>query len=162
MKPILALIDFSDTTPGLLETAAELATGLGRDMVVLHVADPASADEPGDDSAIADEEPGVAEGRELRVGRRKLRIIELELKRRGLRATTLLVPPAGTRQSPAGLIVEQIGRLTPGFVVVGSHEHGRLYQMLVGGVAQEVLRGSRCPVVIVPAVMSNTGTGTVS
>src|SRR3954471_5255652 len=87
MKPILVLIDFSDTTPALLETAAELTCGLGREMIVLHVADPASrVDEDGGDDAdvtVPEEVPGgaAAEGRELREGRRKLRIIEMELKR---------------------------------------------------------------------------------
>jgi nucleotide-binding universal stress UspA family protein len=160
MKPILVLVDFSDATPAVLETAAELANGLGHELVVLHVADssggtPDDSDDVTVPATAQDADAAIAEGRHLREARRKLLIIEMELKRRGLRATTLLVPTAGSRQGPVALILQQIDAVSPAFVVVGSHEHGRLYQLLVGGgVAQKVLREARWPVMIVPAVRS--------
>jgi len=36
------------------------------------------------------------------------------------------------------------------FVVMGSHGHGAMYDLLVGSTAQGVLRKAPCPVLIVP------------
>jgi hypothetical protein len=36
-------------------------------------------------------------------------------------------------------------------VVVGSHGHGALYHLVVGGVAEVLLRRSPCPLLIVPS-----------
>jgi nucleotide-binding universal stress UspA family protein len=36
-------------------------------------------------------------------------------------------------------------------IVMGSHGHGALYELLVGSVTQGVMKGASCPVVVVPA-----------
>ena len=55
-----------------------------------------------------------------------------------------------------GPIVEKILDLAAehgaGMIVMGSHGHGALYELLVGSITQGVLKGAKCPVVVVPAV----------
>jgi len=36
-------------------------------------------------------------------------------------------------------------------IVMGSHGHGALYELLVGSITQGVLKAAKCPVVVVPA-----------
>ena len=38
-----------------------------------------------------------------------------------------------------------------GLIVMGSHGHGAIYNLLVGSVAEGVLKGVSCPVLIVPS-----------
>jgi nucleotide-binding universal stress UspA family protein len=160
MEPVLVLVDFSDATPALLKTATELALALGRELIVLHVADPVGHEDAED---VAENTDGVTPAAPispaertsgLHTCRRRLQIIELELNRLGVKASTLLVSAASNvRQSPAAEILEQVDRLQPAFVVIGSHEHGRLHQLLIGGVTQAVLQAAHRPVVVVPATV---------
>jgi nucleotide-binding universal stress UspA family protein len=161
MEPVLVLVDFSDVTPVLLKTAAELARSLARQLIILHVAIPApneaEDDVEGSEDVMSRAGPihPLQTSPTLSASRRRLQIIELELNRLGVATTTLLLSPASdVRQRPAVQILEQVDRLKPAFVVIGSHDHGRLHQLLVGGVTQAVLRGARRPVVVVPAGMS--------
>jgi len=166
MEPVLVLVDFSDVTSALLKTAAELARSLARQLIILHVATPTRPDEAEDDAGRGDDVISSAgttrpiqTSSTLSASRRRLQIIELELNRLGVEATTLLLSPASdVRQSPAAQILEQVDRLKPAFVVIGSHDHGRLHQLLVGGVTQAVLRGARQPVVVVPAITARAAT----
>ena len=41
-------------------------------------------------------------------------------------------------------------------LVVGSHGHGRLFDAVVGSVAEHCVRHAACPVVIIPAVLAGT------
>src|SRR5690606_21308213 len=62
--------------------------------------------------------------------------------------------PAETRietGSPAPTILETAAELKPDFIVVGSHGHTALYDLLVGSTTHGVLLSARCPVVIIPA-----------
>ena len=51
---------------------------------------------------------------------------------------------------PATCILEAIGERQPGAVVMGTHGRGRLDHLLLGSVAERVLRKATCPVVTVP------------
>ena len=48
-------------------------------------------------------------------------------------------------------IIEEAGRLKVDMIVVGSHGHGAMYQLLVGSVSEGVLHRATCPVLVVPA-----------
>ena len=41
-----------------------------------------------------------------------------------------------------------------GLIMMGSHGHGALYELLVGSVTAGVLKGAQCPVLVVPAAKS--------
>ena len=51
-------------------------------------------------------------------------------------------------------ILDKATKYGAGLVVVGSHGHGALYNLLVGSVAEGVIRHSTVPVVVVPGTRS--------
>ena len=58
-----------------------------------------------------------------------------------------------TRQltgAPAPLILEEAESCGADYIVMGSHGHTPLYDLLVGTTTHGVLKKARCPVVIVP------------
>jgi len=61
--------------------------------------------------------------------------------------TTEIISAVG---DPKKAIVEVITRLTPSFVVVGTHGRTGLSHFLVGSVAEYVIRHSPVPVLVVP------------
>lgn len=52
---------------------------------------------------------------------------------------------------PGREILAAIDRLDPEIVVVGSHGHGAVYDLVVGDVTEALLRGSTRPILILPA-----------
>ena len=144
MKTILVPIDFSDTTAPVLAEAQVLAKALGGGLVLLKVAEP----EPD----FVGFEPGpqtvrVAVAHDYRAEHVKLDELKAQAAASGLAVTALHVQ---------GPIVEKILDLAAergaGMIVMGSHGHGALYELLVGSITQGVLKGAKCPVVVVPAV----------
>ena len=52
--------------------------------------------------------------------------------------------------STAETIVRKATEIDADLIVVGSHGHGAMYQLLVGSVSEAVLRQSEIPVLVVP------------
>ena len=50
----------------------------------------------------------------------------------------------------AQMILDAADHLQASHLVVGSHGHGGLHHLLVGSVAEEVVRRAKVPVVLVP------------
>jgi nucleotide-binding universal stress UspA family protein len=78
-------------------------------------------------------------------------VLEKECRAIGVEAAALVVPADSARGNPARTILREADRLRPAWVVVGSHGHGALYDLLLGSVSTAMVRKSACPVVVVPA-----------
>ena len=52
---------------------------------------------------------------------------------------------------PGARIVAWAARLPADYIVLGSHGHGAIYEMLVGSTTSRVLKEASCPVIVVPA-----------
>ena len=144
MKTILVPVDFSDTTAPVLAEAQVLAQALGCDLVLLKVAEP----EPD----FVGFEPGpvtvrVAVAHDYRAEHVRLDELKAQAAAGGLAVTALHV------QGPiVEKILDQATERGARMIVMGSHGHGALYELLVGSITQGVLKGAKCPVVVVPAV----------
>jgi len=53
-------------------------------------------------------------------------------------------------ESAVGFILAQAGALRADYIVMGSHGHAALYELLAGSTAHGVLLKAACPVVVVP------------
>jgi nucleotide-binding universal stress UspA family protein len=76
------------------------------------------------------------------------RLAELESR---LQAEKVPVETMQLNGPPIRLIVEQARTLGAAYIVMGSHGHTALYDLLVGSTTHGVLMRAGCPVVITPA-----------
>lgn len=136
MKTIVALVDFSDTTAKILDEACARAETLGAEVVLIHVIPPPivrwdviSAKDPAEDYLVELEQ---------------LLGLRDSLAARGVAVTAKQI------QGPVlETIVEQMRKLEPVLVVMGAHQHGALYELLVRDITKQVVDQATCGVLIV-------------
>ena len=143
MNTILCAVDFSDVATRVASVAGTMAMAFDARVVLLHVAPP----EP----SFVSFEPGPQSERdfraaELRQEHRDLQTLAEALEAEGVTVEPLMVPGATVEK-----ILDEAERLEADVVVLGSHGHSALYDLLVGSVAEGVMRKAKCPVLIVPA-----------
>lgn len=143
-RTIVAAIDFSETSDDALRVACELATSHGSELHLLHVIPDArqqawSVEAPGlDFSALQQESLADAE--------------------RMLAARTLPVPTQASaviRKVLTGLpaaheIAQYAATHGADLIVVGTHGYGPVRRLVLGSVADRVIRLAPCPVLTVP------------
>jgi nucleotide-binding universal stress UspA family protein len=143
MKTILVPVDFSDVTASVIATARQFASALESHVVLLNVAEP-EPDFVGFEAGPPTVRVAVA--RDFKVERQRLDDLKAQCAMSGADVTAFHIQ---------GPIVEKIlheaGEQQADLIVMGSHGHGALYDLLVGSVTHGVIKGARCPVVVVPA-----------
>jgi nucleotide-binding universal stress UspA family protein len=143
MKSILVPVDFSDATAGVVETARQLASAFAARIVLLHVIEP-EPDLVGFETippAMHMNVPRDYEAERLQLDRLK------QVVAQGGAEVTAVQQHGSTPTK----ILEEATVQDAGWIVMGSHGHGALYELLVGSVTTGVLKGARCPLVVVPA-----------
>lgn len=147
MKTILVPIDFSDVTARVTETARKFAAAFESRIVLLSVAEP-EPDFVGFDPGPSTVRMAVA--RDFKVERQRLEELKAECANSGCEVTALHI------QGPiVEKILHEVGSQQADLIVIGSHGHGAFYDLLVGSVTQGIIKGARCPVVVVPALNKN-------
>jgi nucleotide-binding universal stress UspA family protein len=145
MKTIVALVDFSDLTFKVLKQAHTLATAFKSLVVILHVVprEPVVVD-VGLASATLTRNP---DAEEIAKDGKQLEDLCDSLTKNGVTATARQLQASSVDE-----ILDESRRLEADLIVVGSHKHGALYNLLVGSIAQDVLKQAFCPVLVVPNV----------
>jgi nucleotide-binding universal stress UspA family protein len=145
MKTIVALVDFSDLTFKVLKQAHTLATAFESQVVILHVVprEPVVVD-VGLASATLTRNP---DAEEIAKDSQQLQELCDSLTKNGVTATARQL-----QVSSVGEILDESRQANADLIVVGSHKHGALYNLLVGSIAQDVLKQAFCPVLVVPNV----------
>lgn len=143
MKTILVPIDFSDVTSRVIDAAVRLAKAFSARLILLHVAPP----EP-EFIGYSPGPPSVRNSvaRELVEEHKRIHALDHQLEQEGLKVTSLVV-----QGYPVDKIIAEADKFKAELVVIGSHGHGMLYNLMVGSVAEGVLRQARCPVLVVPS-----------
>ncbi len=143
MKTILVPIDLSATTASVCEAAAALAKGLSGKLVFLHVVQP----------PVITSDYGIAieNLEELVAVSEKTASTQLANFREKYRTDGVVIETVQLTGAPAPLILDQAQHLNVDYIVMGSHGHTPLYDLLVGTTTHGVLKKAKCPVVIVPA-----------
>jgi nucleotide-binding universal stress UspA family protein len=142
VNTILALVDFSDATPGVIKLAGQFGRVFGATVYLVHVSDLESDRDRG---TIRADVSRNSIAREVRRKHRSLRIAAKVQAKLGTKAVALLV-----RGSPVAKAIKELARRSPDLVIVGKHRRGRLIHMLTGRVGAAVVRHARCPVLVVP------------
>src|SRR4051812_41730222 len=141
---VVAAVDFSDRTLVVAAEGAALARASGGTLHLLHVA----AGEP----ALAgyDKEDISPFTRSARAGQLTDEHHRLREMADQLADDEVAVTPLVVLGATADMILEAVEHVDASHVVVGSHGHGGLHHLLVGSVAEEVVRRATIPVVLVP------------
>jgi nucleotide-binding universal stress UspA family protein len=142
-KIILAATDFSENSKAALAYARELAYALGSTLHVLHVAGNVVASAIGVEGYTTD---FIALQREIEdSARRQLDALVTEDDRRTLAAKPIVL----TSNAPAQSIVSYAKDAGVDLVVVGAHGRSPMAHLLMGSVAERVVRLASCPVLTV-------------
>jgi nucleotide-binding universal stress UspA family protein len=141
---IMAAVDFSPVTAGVLATLKQIAATFPVQVFLVHVAPP--------DPAFAGYEAGPHVVRdqvavEHHTRHQQLQELAERLRSAGVNATALLLQGATVATLKA-----EAERLQADLIVLGSHGHGAMYNLLVGSVAEGLVRAARLPVLLVPTV----------
>jgi nucleotide-binding universal stress UspA family protein len=143
MKTILTPIDFSDVTDAVVKEAASLAQALNGRVVLLTVVQP---------PVVMTEYAALMENiAELTAAGERNASLQLEKIEKQLAAAGIPTETCQTAGSPITHIVREAADRKADYIVMGSHGHTALYELLVGSTTHGVLLRARCPVVIVPA-----------
>lgn len=144
MKTVVAAIDFSDVTGPVLRQASELARAFGADLHLAH------ALAPGPDYGLygfsTAEFPMALPDERLRIASES-RLAEL--------ASDLGLPTGGVKTAvivatPVNGILSYCQEKNADLLVIGAHGHGFISAMLMGSVAQGIVRRAELPTLIIP------------
>lgn len=140
---IVVAVDFSETSDEAWYTACQLAAALGSHLHLFH-ASPNPLQEAWTVEAIGVDFPAIAAGWRGQAERR------LE----ALHPTPSLPPERFTRAVTTGVphqaILDYAARHHADLIVMGTHGYGPVKHLLLGSVAERVVREAPCPVVTVP------------
>ncbi|MDZ4403606.1 universal stress protein [Prosthecobacter sp.] len=150
MKTIVALVDLSDLTFKVLKQAHALATAFNSQVIILHVV----AKEPvvvdvGLVSPMIMQDPSP----EL-VQKHYAQLLEMRdsLVKFGVRASVQQLEGASVEA-----VLAETKKCHADLIILGSHHHSTFYRLLVGSVADDVLKRAHCPVLVVPSEVDAPG-----
>ena len=156
IKNILVATDFSDTSTAALAYARELAHAFNGTLHVLHVTGNVVAEAIGIEGYTTD---WVALQREVDdAARQQLEGVVTEDDRRALAAKSIVI----TSNSPARAIVSYANDAHIELIVLGTHGRGGMAHLLMGSVAEQVVRTAPCPVLTVRQIVHAPGSSEAS
>jgi nucleotide-binding universal stress UspA family protein len=140
---ILAAVDFSAVTHQVLEILGRIAEAMPAKVYLVHVAppDPAFVGYGAGPKAVRGQVAAEHHARH-----QQLQDLADVLRARGVDTTALLLQGA-----TVDALIAEARKLEAGLIVLGSHGHGAVHKLLVGSVAEGVVRQSDLPVLLVPA-----------
>jgi len=149
MKTILAPVDFSAVSDAVVAEAAALARALQGRVVLLSVVQPPVV--------LAEYAAMIDNIAELTVAGERNAARQLEKIEAKLAADFIEADSIQLVGEPIPVITDQAEKLNADYIVMGSHGHTALYDLLVGSTTHGVMLRAKCPMVIVPAVKSAKG-----
>lgn len=139
MKTILALIDFSDVTPRILDHAQAMSKAFRSEVVLIHVVPP----EP----LVVDFAPPAVPPDLFQSRQKELFDMRDSLTAHGIPASAQVL--GGLLEET---LLKQINLLDPDIILMGSHGHGALYHLIVGSVTGGIIKHAARPVLVIPSL----------
>jgi nucleotide-binding universal stress UspA family protein len=144
MKTILVPLDLSAAAVQVCNAACDLAKEIDGRLVLLHVVQPPPvmmSEVYAFDSGQLTEMTTAAE----KAAAHSLRALDRHCAKREVRATTVLRTGA-----PVAAILAKAASARAAYIVMGSHGHSAIYDLLVGSTTHGVLMKASCPVIVIP------------
>ena len=142
MKTILTPVDFSSATAQVIDAAVDLARAVEGKVILLHSNQPPTVTA---DYGLAMENVQEIISATEKASARQLEHLLRDLSNRGVDASS-----ASATGPAVSAIVDKANEVNAAYIVMGSHGHTALYDLLVGSTTHGVLKKSTCPVLIVP------------
>ena len=147
MKIIITALDFSDASPAVLTAAVQMAKVQNAILHIIHVLEP----EPTYTAygMTPEEFPAIQVFQEESQKRAEAKINEAmatakqSLSENDIRAELLI-------GSPLQAIVDYAKKSEADLIVIGSHGHGIVAALLIGSVAEGLVRKAACATLIIP------------
>jgi len=140
---ILVAIDFSTATNKLLSEVILLPPFFDAKVWLIHAVEP---EEPADDYfKVFSTTMRNAIAEHYHEEHKILQHHAQVLRDKGIDAASLLVQGA-----PVKMILQEAKNLDVSVIIIGSHGHGSLFNLLLGSISEGVLQKSVCPVLVVP------------
>ena len=140
LDSVLVAVDFSDTSMSALTYGENLVHTFGGRLNVLHVADVIATSA----AQFYPEGPGDPEVKATELAMNQLRALLSSHT-----DTPAATPAVRLSRSPADEIVKYAREVHADIVVVGTHGRGGVSRLLMGSVAEHVVRNAPCPVLVV-------------
>lgn len=142
-RRILMATDFSDYSREALDDAVLLAKHFGADLYLLHAFEATLYKVPADPSAVR---PGAFEWvRALREEEEKrLESLAAEVRRKGVAVHPIFKEGVPFREIPKAAL-----EVTADLIVLGTHGRTGLDRLMMGSVAERVVRRAPCPILLV-------------
>jgi len=165
VKRILVPIDFSDATPRVIDLARQLAKALDAEIHLIHVKELSAAAAPGtlgyglagmpelapmSGVPVPGLDPMPQPIAETEDQKSKLARWQKEIAQDGIKIT--LHEPTG---AVVDEILDQADAIEADLIVMGTHGHGAMYNLLVGSATKGVLKHATRPVLLVPSPKSS-------
>ncbi|NNC88543.1 MAG: universal stress protein [Akkermansiaceae bacterium] len=146
MKTIVAALDFSDASSPVLETAAEIAKAFGATLKLVHIVEP----EPTYSAYgfTPEEFPAIHTFQKEARSRAEQ---ALEKQKNKVPAGVASVETHLLEGNPLHALLEYSDEQKADLIVLGSHGHGVMAAVLLGSVAEGMIRKAKIPALIVPA-----------
>ena len=144
LKKVLVATDFSEPSDAALAYGRELAFTFGAQLVVAHVAENTLTRGFGGGDGFVFVDPALQRSVEARA-HRQLEILISDEDREQLYAAAVVL----TSNAPAHAITEYAKEAAVDLIVLGTHGRGAVAQLLMGSVAERVVRTAPCPVLTV-------------
>lgn len=150
---ILVALDLSDASQEILRVVQTLTVGLSAKVWLFHVTEPSSGmveytgslrNEESDDRLDTE----YARDQIARKFKNEHTALQKEAEK--LKTPQVTVAARVVQGSAVEILLLESEKLAIDMIVVGSHGHGALYNMLIGSVSESILQQSSCPVLVVP------------
>ncbi len=148
MKTLLVPIDFSPATSSVLEEAVRLAKALAAEVILMHPTQPPIV---ASDYGLA-----VENVQEIVAVTEKHANTQLAHSLSTLEKQEIKVRVHHCHGSAISCIVDYAKEQAADYIIMGSHGHSAIYDLLVGSTTHGVLQDACCPVIIVPASTGQT------
>lgn len=152
MTRILAAVDLSTDSLGVVDLAADYAKRLGAELTIIHVTGEGGESElpvvpPAPEVGIvAAAHPDRKEiAAEIREAHREVQALGERARAAGVSTDALLIQGMASEK-----IAQQAEKLKPEFLIMAAHESSFLRDLLFGSVSEQLIGKVECPVMLVP------------